>query len=549
MVRDLWGHHAEGGTDARPWLDHGHWPSAAPMAARPAPSDGAAEPPGFLPVAAPGLHSGPARPDPRRHRGRRPSAPRLPGRAGAGAEARLGYTHKGMPALMRGKSPRAAARFAARLAGEATVAHAAAFARAAEAALETPAPPRAAALRDGMQALERTANHLAALGAVAEAAGAASLAGRCDRERELLLRAAAAAFGHRLMMDLVVPGRCQCRHRSGRGRGDCGCGCRAAAGDRRSLTRLFEAAARFADRTGRHRRGRPGGRRRLRAPPSAGGRCRGTGPRAAAALDASARALGETLAVLPDGPLSAALPVGSGEGLGAAEGVSGTVWHWLRLDGGLIAACFPLDPGWRAWPVLRAALAGAELAEVAADRALRSAPACRGSICDLLARPAAPPGTRADARAAGRGRQALLARLEAAAQARLGRSLASATSMPEAAAAASWSCAPRPVRSTIWRGSACASSPARATPTCCCSPARSPATCARRWNGPGRRRRTRNGWSRSATARSMAACSRAATPCSAAPTLLPVDLAIRGCPPTPGANPGGPGALLEANGG
>ena len=206
MVRDLWGHHAEGGTDARPWLDHGHWPSATPMAARPLPSESAAEPPAFLPVAAPGLHLVPLGPI----RGGIASAAHLrlacQGERVLSAEARLGYTHKGVPALMRGKSPRAAARFAARLAGEATVAHAAAFARAAEAALETPAPPRAAALRDAMQALERAAGHLASLGAIAEAAGAASLAGDCDREREMLLRAAAAAFGHRLMMDVVVPG-------------------------------------------------------------------------------------------------------------------------------------------------------------------------------------------------------------------------------------------------------------------------------------------------------------------------------------------------------
>ena len=41
---------------------------------------------------------------------------------------------------MRGKSPRAAARFAARLAGEATVAHSIAFARATEAALGCEVP-------------------------------------------------------------------------------------------------------------------------------------------------------------------------------------------------------------------------------------------------------------------------------------------------------------------------------------------------------------------------------------------------------------------------
>ncbi len=362
MVRDLWGHHAEGGTDARPWLDHGHWPSATPMAAHPSPSDSAAEPPAFLPVAAPGLHLVPLGPI----RGGIAAAAHLrlacQGERVLSAEARLGYTHKGVPALMRGKSPRAAARFAARLAGEATVAHAAAFARATEAALETPAPPRAAALRNAMQALERAAGHLASLGAIAEAAEAGALAGWCDRERELLVRAAVAAFGHRLMMDLVVPGGVSADIAPDGAEVIA----EAAAVLRRAVPGFagrFEAAH-FADRfTGAGAVGpeiiaRFGASEGLAGDVAARVRSR------LRALDESARTLGETLAVLPEGPLSTALPVGSGEGLGAAEGVGGTVWHWLWLDGGLIAACFPLDPGWRAWPVLQAALTGADLAEV-----------------------------------------------------------------------------------------------------------------------------------------------------------------------------------------
>ncbi len=362
MVRDLWGHHAEGGTDARPWLDHGQWPSAVPMAARATPGDGAAEPPEFLPVAAPGLHLVPLGPI----RGGITPAAHLrlacQGERVLRAEARLGYTHKGVPALMRGKPPRAAARFAARLAGEATVAHAAAFARAAEAALETPAPPRAAALRDGMQALERAANHLAALGAVAEAAGAAALAGRCGRERELLLRAAASAFGHRLMMDLVVPGGVSA-DLAPDGAAAIAEACAALRQGVPQLTRRFEAAD-LADRMAGTGAVGPEVVSRFAASPALGGDVAARVRSRLRALDDSARRSGETLAMLPDGPLSAPLPVGSGEGLGTAEGVDGTVWHWLRLDGGLIAACFPLDPGWRAWPVLAAALAGADLADV-----------------------------------------------------------------------------------------------------------------------------------------------------------------------------------------
>src|ERR1700722_8290765 len=56
MVHDLWGHIAIGGTDARPWLDHGRWGQTAPLAARPAAlavTPAAAE---FLPVAAEDFH-------------------------------------------------------------------------------------------------------------------------------------------------------------------------------------------------------------------------------------------------------------------------------------------------------------------------------------------------------------------------------------------------------------------------------------------------------------------------------------------------------------
>ena len=121
-------------------------------------------------------------------------------------EARLGYAHKGTLALIRGKSPRAAARFAARLAGEATVAHSVAFARATEAALGCEVPPRALALRDIMAEVERIAGHLDALSAVAEAAGTSVLAERFAWHGEAIRRAADVAFGHRLMMDCVIPG-------------------------------------------------------------------------------------------------------------------------------------------------------------------------------------------------------------------------------------------------------------------------------------------------------------------------------------------------------
>ncbi len=171
MVQDLWGHAAAGGIDQRPWLDHGHWPQTHPMSLRPDALRGRSEPPEFLPAAGEDLDLIPLGPI----HGCIEAASHLhltvEGETIARLEARLGYAHKGTLAMMRGKSPRAAARFAARLSGEATVAHTIAFAQATEAALEVEPPPRSVALRAVMAELERIAGHLGALAAVGEAAG------------------------------------------------------------------------------------------------------------------------------------------------------------------------------------------------------------------------------------------------------------------------------------------------------------------------------------------------------------------------------------------
>jgi Ni,Fe-hydrogenase III large subunit len=66
---------------------------------------------------------------------------------------------------------------------------------------------------------------------------------------------------------------------------------------------------------------------------------------------------------LPTGALSVPLPMVSGEGFGWAEGFRGDVWHWLRLDAGLIAAVFPRDPSWLQWPLLESAIRGNILAD------------------------------------------------------------------------------------------------------------------------------------------------------------------------------------------
>ena len=210
MIHDLWGHVADGAIDLRPWLDHGNWTQSVPMALRPgtprlAPPD-SNEP--AVPSETPSsdamlLPLGPIW-------GRLEEAAHLrlilDGPLVRRAESLLGFTHKGILTLMRGKSPRTAIRFAARLSADATVAHSVAFAQATEAALDVPAPARAAVLRIVMMEIERIAVHLDNLAEVGRWTDAHAVRTRCGFLRETLLRASDVAFGHRLMMDCVVPG-------------------------------------------------------------------------------------------------------------------------------------------------------------------------------------------------------------------------------------------------------------------------------------------------------------------------------------------------------
>jgi Ni,Fe-hydrogenase III large subunit len=121
-------------------------------------------------------------------------------------EERLGYTHKGTEKLLSGKPIEEAARIAARVSGDSTVAYSLVFARAVEAALKVRAPPRAVCLRAVMAELERIANHLGDVGAICNDAAFSMMHAECGILREATLRASAIAFGHRLMMDRVVPG-------------------------------------------------------------------------------------------------------------------------------------------------------------------------------------------------------------------------------------------------------------------------------------------------------------------------------------------------------
>jgi Ni,Fe-hydrogenase III large subunit len=86
------------------------------------------------------------------------------------------------------------------------VAYAWAFARAVESALGWTPPPRAVLLRAVMAELERLSHHINDVGAICNDASVIAVHAHCTLRREDLLAVANACFGHRLMMDCIVPG-------------------------------------------------------------------------------------------------------------------------------------------------------------------------------------------------------------------------------------------------------------------------------------------------------------------------------------------------------
>ena len=204
-IFDLFGLAAEDALDERPWLDHGVWGVQGPLSARPR-RPAAPEPYVFLPVEGESLHQIPVGPV---HAGIiEPGHFRFSasGETVVRLEERLGYVHKGIEGLIAGADLLRAARLAGRASGDSTVAYALAFARAVEAATAIEAPPRAVWLRALMAELERIANHLGDIGAICNDAAFALMHAHCGVLRELVLRAADSCFGHRLMMDRIVPG-------------------------------------------------------------------------------------------------------------------------------------------------------------------------------------------------------------------------------------------------------------------------------------------------------------------------------------------------------
>jgi Ni,Fe-hydrogenase III large subunit len=387
-VRDLFGLTPLGLADMRPWLDHGRWPYAAPLAAvRGSAKQGPVDY-RFLPSDGESLHQIPVGPV---HAGIiEPGHFRFTcaGETVVRLEERLGYVHRGVESLMAGKTLAEASRLAGRISGDSTVAYAIAFARAVEAAADAEAPPRAHWLRALMAELERIANHIFDVGAICNDAAFSFMLAQCTVLREEILQANQACFGHRLLMDKVIPG------------GVCVDITRESASlvrhlvkdlrkRFRKLANLYDDMPSLQARTVgtgvlqsslAHRFGvggfvgrassQAGDARKIPAyppyddlefevPVHPEGDVNARIWVRIEEVRASLGMIEQILDNMPGGPLHKPIPTRGGEGMALVEGFRGEILLWVRVsEVGRVVRCHARDPSWFQWPLLEAAIEG-----------------------------------------------------------------------------------------------------------------------------------------------------------------------------------------------
>lgn len=299
-------------------------------------------------------------------------------------EERLGYTHKGVEKLAVGRDPAALARLAGRISGDSCVAHAWAACQAMERATGCNVPQRALLIRALLAERERVANHLGDIGAICNDVGFAFAQMQCSALREQWQRRSAELFGHRLLMDQVIPGGVA------RDLGDRGVTLLYAdhqhlralikplfslLNDLPSLEdRLFNTGLLSAETARRlgvtGYVGKASGQDfdvRAAAPYAPYDQLPvvvpvlHTGDVAARLhirqqeISGSLDLMDQLLGMLPDGAISMPLPEidASREGIGILDGWRGEILTYVRLNAdGRVARFFPRDPSWFSWPAL-----------------------------------------------------------------------------------------------------------------------------------------------------------------------------------------------------
>ena len=392
---DLVGVQSDGFEDRRPWLAHGAWPADwFPLAA--AALDGAPPEPqptrdyDFVRVEGDGVHEIPVGPV---HAGViEPGHFRFSvvGEKVLRLEERLGYAHKGIEQRFHGMPALEGHRLAGRVSGDSTVAYAWAYCMALESALATEVPRRAQWLRALMLERERVAAHLIDIGFIGNDAALGFGLAQFSRLREDWLRLSNQCFGHRLMMDRIVPGGVAADPDPAM-LSRIGGQCDSVEQEVRRLESAYESHAGLQDRFAGTGRASPTLAAQLGLTGLAG---RASGQ--ANDLRCDVRwppydELGVTKAVFTDGDVAArvavrfaetyeslrliraicdrlpaggvrteiAPPGGPAFGAGRVEGWRGEVLVALELgDDGAVARCHPHDPSWQNWPVLEHAIIG-----------------------------------------------------------------------------------------------------------------------------------------------------------------------------------------------
>jgi len=251
-------------------------------------------------------------------------------------------------------------------------------------------PPRALAVRAVLAERERVANHLGDIGAICNDVGFPFMLMHFSRLREDWQRANQAVFGHRLLMDRVVPGGVthpltgECIGRLSQ--------------QNRSLSAQFEALTPIlgddpsledrlagtgvlsredAQRLGaigyvgkasgmdgdvrRDHRYAPYDRLEVQSPCFAEGDVAARLQIRVEEIRHALKLLDALLERLPEGPVTApwsATPA-DGQGIGLVEGWRGEILSFVRFDGnGRVARFFPRDPSWFTWPALERLIHG-----------------------------------------------------------------------------------------------------------------------------------------------------------------------------------------------
>ncbi len=305
-------------------------------------------------------------------------------------EERLGYVHKGVEKRFESLPLAEGCRLAGRVSGDSTVAYAWAYAQAAEAIVGVDVPQRAAWLRALALERERVANHLGDLGYLGNDGGFAFGLAQFSRLREDVLRTNLAAFGHRLLMDVVVPGgvaRDLAPEHAAAMRDEC----TRLDAEIRTLRDIYDEHAGLQDRFRTCGQVTPALAATLGLTGLAGrasGQARDLRcdfpvlPYDALAVRIATRAEGDVAArvavrfdealeslrlirtivdALPQGDVRVPLPQAPAFklGLGLVEGWRGPVFIALESGGGgTVRRCHPHDPSWSNWPVLEHAVIG-----------------------------------------------------------------------------------------------------------------------------------------------------------------------------------------------